>query len=293
MTFFSRVSSADRCRRLRERLSTGVLPAPGAINALSAKLIEREGFDAIYLSGAVLANSVHGMPDIGITTLNELKTHCENVARVTSLPIIADADTGFGGVDSAARTVRELEAVGVSGIHLEDQEFPKRCGHLDGKKLVPTEEFCLKISQAAAAKTSEDFLLIARTDACGVTGYDDAVERANRYVAAGADAVFPEALTGREEFERFATDTDTLLLANMTEFGKSPYYTVAEFADMGYGIVIFPVTFQRLLMKTMQSALRTLREQGTQQPFVEQMQTRRELYELLDYDMNVPTAPLP
>ncbi len=297
MSMYSTARPQDRSRRLRELLEAGVISIPGAINALSARLIQQEGFDAIYLSGAVLANSVTGVPDIGLTTLTELKTHCANISRTTSIPIIADGDTGFGGIESAARTVFELESVGVSGLHLEDQEFPKRCGHLDGKKLVPVEEFCQKVSAAAEAKASPDFLLIARTDARGVTGYDDAVERANRYIEAGADAIFPEALTGREEFERFAKDTNaadgnTFLLANMTEFGKSPYYTVDEFGEMGYRMVIFPVTLQRLVMKSMATALRTLRDERSQQSFTDQMQTRKELYELLEYDMNVPQTPV-
>ncbi len=280
--------SADRSRKLRQLLADHTVALPGAINALSGRLIEDEGFEAIYLSGAVMANSVHGVPDIGITTLTEVRNHAAAVANVTTLPIIADADTGFGGADNAARTVRELEHAGLSGIHLEDQEFPKRCGHLDGKKLVPTDEFCIKIQSAAQAKASKDFMIIARTDARGVTGYDDAVERANRYVAAGADAIFPEALTGEEELRRFAKDVDTLLLANMTEFGKTPYYTVEQFTDMGYNLVIFPVTLQRIAMYAMRDALRTIKTDRSQKATVDRMQTRQELYDLLGYDMKVP-----
>jgi len=257
--------------------------APGAINALSARLIEREGFEALYLSGAVLANSVGGVPDVGLMTLNELRDHAAHVASVTALPIIADADTGFGGPENAARTVRLLEGVGVSAIHLEDQEFPKRCGHLPGKRLVPAEEMCEKIAAAAAAKTSPDFLLLARTDARGVDGYDEAVRRAHLYLQAGADGIFPEALASEEEFARFARDVDAILLANMTEFGKTPYLPVDRFAELGYRIVIFPVTLQRVAAKAMANCLRELRAAGTQQGMLGRMQTRDELYDVLGY----------
>ncbi len=280
--------SAVRSAHLRHLLDKGVVMMPGAFNALSAKLIQQEGFDAMYLSGAVLANSVGGMPDTGMMTLTESRDHADYIARSTTIPILCDADTGYGGSENAARTVRVLESVGVSGIHLEDQEFPKRCGHLDGKKLVPVEEMCEKISAAAAAKTSNDFLLLARTDARGVVGYDEAVSRAHAYLKAGADGIFPEALQDVEEFARFAQDVDTILLANMTEFGKTPYLTVDEFADMGYRIVIFPVTLQRLVMGAARDALRILKTERSQQSFVDRMQTRAELYELLEYDMTIP-----
>lgn len=256
---------------------------PGAINALSARLIEREGFEAIYLSGAVLANSVGGMPDIGLMTLSEARDHADAAARSTTLPILMDADTGYGGADNAERTVRTLEQAGVSAIHLEDQEFPKRCGHLDDKKLVPVGEFCEKIARAASAKTSPDFLILARTDARGVAGYDEAVRRAHAYLKAGADGIFPEALTTEEEFARFAKDVPTVLLANMTEFGKTPLLPARRFAEMGYRIVIFPVTLQRIALFAMREALRTLKKDGTQRGILDRMQTREELYHLLGY----------
>lgn len=293
MTPGAAAPSHERSRRLRSLIDKGPVLLPGAINALCARMVEREGFDAIYLSGAVLANSVGGVPDVGLMTLTEARAHAAAVANVTTLPIIADADTGYGGSDNAARTVRELESAGISGIHLEDQEFPKRCGHLPGKRLVPADEMCEKIASAAAAKTSPDFLLIARTDARGVTGYDDAVERAHAYLSAGADAVFPEALTGRDEFERFAKDVDTILLANMTEFGKTPYLTVDEFGRMGYRLVIFPVTLQRIAMKAIEQALQVLKRDRTQKALLDEMQTRQELYELLQYEMPTPTKPDP
>ncbi|RME40452.1 MAG: methylisocitrate lyase [Planctomycetota bacterium] len=257
---------------------------PGAFNALSARMIEREGFPAAYLSGAVLSNSVGGVPDVGMMTLTEARDHARHIASVTTIPLLMDADTGYGeGPYNVARTVRELESVGVSGIHIEDQVFPKRCGHLEGKQLVPVEEMCEKIAAAAAAKTSPDFLLIARTDARGVAGYDEAVRRAHRYLKAGADGIFPEALSTREEFARFARDVKTILLANMTEFGKSPLLRVDELAAMGYGLVIYPVTLQRVAMKAVERALRTLKTERTQESLLEDMQTRAELYELLDY----------
>lgn len=286
------VTSAKRCARLRQLLSDGIVVMPGAINALTARLIEHEGFDAIYLSGAVLANSVGGVPDVGLMTLTEARDHATHVAGVTSIPILADADTGYGGSENAARTVRVLESAGVSGLHLEDQEFPKRCGHLEGKQLVPVEEMCEKIAAAAAAKNSADFLLLARTDARSVVGYDEAVRRAEAYLKAGADGIFPEALQSREEFERFARDVDTILLANMTEFGKSPYLAVDEFAAMGYRIVIFPVTLQRVAMKAVQEALQTIRTEKSQQTLVARMQTRSELYDLLGYEVKTTSKPI-
>lgn len=283
------VSSADRSAVLRSLINEGVVMMPGAFNALSAKMIQREGFDAIYLSGAVLSNSVGGVPDVGMMTLTEARDHAAHIASVTSIPMIMDADTGYGdGPFNVARTVRVLESVGVSGVHIEDQEFPKRCGHLDGKQLISADEMCEKIESAVAAKTSSDFLLLARTDARGVEGYDEAVARAHRYLKAGADGIFPEALQNQEEFERFAKDVDTILLANMTEFGKTPYLSADEFGQMGYNIVIYPVTLQRLVMKTVENSLRVLKRERSQQSIVDQMQTRQELYDLLDYDIQTP-----
>ncbi len=260
---------------------------PGAINALSAKLIEAQGFEAMYLSGAVLANSVGGMPDVGMMTLTESEMHSASIARTTTIPIIADADTGYGEADNAARTVQVLEQAGVSGIHLEDQVFPKRCGHLEGKELVSAEDFCLKLEAAVAAKTSSDFLLIARTDARVVVGIDETIRRSNMYLEAGADAIFPEGLRSAEEFSRVAKEAPGLLLANMTEFGTTPYLKVEEFADMGYNMVIFPVTLQRVAQKAMKDILRVIKEEGGQESSLNRMQTRQELYELIGYDGEV------
>ncbi len=277
------VESAKRSKRLRDLLADHTVAMPGAFNALSAKLIERQGFEGLYVSGAVLANSVGGVPDIGLMTLSESRAHCESIATATSLPILADADTGYGGPENAARTVRLLERSGVSGIHLEDQEFPKRCGHLDGKRLVPAEEMEEKIAAAAAAKSSPDFLLLARTDARGVVGYDEAVRRAERYVTAGADGIFPEALHDREEFRRFARDVPALLLANMTEFGKTPHMGIDEFAELGYRIVIFPVTLQRIAMKSVADSLKILGQLRSAESLLDRMMTRQELYDVLGY----------
>jgi methylisocitrate lyase len=281
-------TSAARSAALRAALGQGTVVLPGAVNALSARAIERAGFAGIYLSGAVLANSVGGVPDVGLMTLTEARAHAARIAACTTIPILADADTGYGGPENAARTVRELELVGVSGIHLEDQEFPKRCGHLPGKRLVPVEEMCEKIRSAVAAKTSPDFLVVARTDARGVSGYDEAVKRAHCYLEAGADGIFPEALESRAELERFARDVPALLLANMTEFGRTPYLNVGEFAAMGYRLVIFPVTLQRVAMKAMEECLQVLRRDGSQESFLDRMQTREELYELLGYEPGKP-----
>ncbi len=256
---------------------------PGAFSALAARAIERAGFEGVYLSGGALANTILGVPDVGLTTLSEAAFHAARCAAVTTVPIISDADTGFGGPENAARTVAEFERAGLAGLHLEDQEFPKRCGHLAGKTLVPQSEFCEKLAAARAARRDPDFLLIARTDARGVSGYDDAVRRAHAYLAAGADAIFPEALESREEFERFARDVPAPLLANMTEFGRTPYLTVDEFAALGYRIVIFPVTLQRVAMRAVLDALAELKRSGTQQGLLDRMQTRQELYDLLGY----------
>lgn len=282
----------SRSARLAAALRDHTVVLPGAFNALTARAIERAGFEAIYLSGAALANSLLGAPDIGLTTLTEAAEHAARCAAVTTIPIISDADTGFGAPENAARTVQEFERAGLSGLHLEDQEFPKRCGHLSGKTLVPTDEFCAKIAAAAAARRDPDFLIIARTDARGVTGYDDAVERAHRYLRAGAGAIFPEALKTREEFARFAQDVKAPLLANMTEFGQTPYLSAAEFASLGFAMVIFPVTLMRLAMKAVESGLRELSQRGTQTALLSQMQTRQELYDLLGYGVAAP-PPMP
>jgi methylisocitrate lyase len=280
----------SRSARLRDAIRDHTVVLPGAFNALTARAIERAGFEGIYLSGAALANSLLGQPDIGLTTLSEVAEHAARCAAVTTIPLIADADTGFGGPANAARTVQEFERAGLSGLHLEDQAFPKRCGHLTGKQLVPADEFCEKLAAAVAARRDPDFLVIARTDARGVTSYDDAVARAHAYRKAGADVIFPEALETRDELARFARDVPAPLLANMTEFGRTPYLSVAEWAELGYRLVIFPVTLQRVAMKAVLDALDELRAHGTQHGLLERMQTRQELYEMLGYNEGTAAA---
>ena len=277
------LSSAERSAEFRRLLDGGCVAMPGAINALSAQLIEQMGFKAMYLSGAVLANSVGGLPDTGMMTLSESEAQSANIARTTTIPILADADTGYGEAENAARTVQVLEQAGVSAIHLEDQVFPKRCGHLAGKELVSAEDFCIKLEAASNAKTSDDFIVMARTDARGPVGLDETIRRANMYIEAGADAVFPEGLRSADEFAQVAKEVDTYLLANMTEFGSTPYLSVDEFGAMGYNMVIFPVTLQRTAMKAMENVLQIIKDTGCNEDALDQMQTRQELYDLLGY----------
>ncbi|MFL6527830.1 MAG: methylisocitrate lyase [Chthoniobacterales bacterium] len=270
--------------RLRELIRDGCIAMPGVFNASTARLVERADFDAVYISGAGLCNATAGVPDVGLLTMSEVVLLAGYVARAVKIPCIVDADTGFGGADNAARTVRELGAAGLAGCHIEDQEFPKRCGHLGGKTLIDIQDMNEKIAAAAAAKRDRDFLLIARTDARAVEDFDRAIERARSYLEAGADAIFPEALQTREEFRDFAKAVDAPLLANMTEFGKSPLLSVHELAELGYRMVIFPQTIFRATMRTAEQLLRDLKSSGTQQSWLDRMQSRKELYALLDYD---------
>jgi methylisocitrate lyase len=269
---------------LRELIREGCVAMPGVYNAATARMVEKAGFPAVYISGAGLCNATAGVPDVGLLTLTEVAQLAGYVARAVKIPCIVDADTGFGGPENAARTVQEFERAGLAGCHIEDQEFPKRCGHLAGKTLVPMEEMNEKVAAAAAARRDTNFLLIARTDARAVESFDQAVERAKSYLAAGADAIFPEALQGREEFRDFAKAVDAPLLANMTEFGKSPLMSRDELAELGYRMVIYPQTAFRVSMFATGQMLRDLKSTGTQESWLDRMQTRKELYELLDYD---------
>lgn len=257
---------------------------PGVPNASMARQVERLRFDAVYVSGAGMANSTAGVPDIGLLTLTEVAQLAGYIARAVKIPAIVDADTGFGGPENAARTIRELEAAGLSGCHIEDQEFPKRCGHLSGKSLIDAEAMTEKIKAAVAASRDRDFMIIARTDARAVEDFARTIDRAQRYVEAGADAIFPEALQSAEEFRDFAREIDVPLLANMTEFGKSPLFSFMELAGFGYRMVIFPQSAFRVSMKASHKLLHALKEAGTQQDWLNEMQTREELYKLLDYD---------
>ena len=270
--------------RLRLALTDGPIAIPGVFNALTARMAERAGFKAAYQSGAALTAGLAAVPDIGLLTATEFAEQASYLTQATELPIISDADTGFGNPLAVERTVRLFESAGLAGLHLEDQQMPKRCGHLSGKGLVPVEEMQAKIRAAVAARRDTDFVIIARTDARGVTDLSDALERAAAYVDAGADVIFPEALQTREEFAEFAERIDVPLLANMTEFGKSPLLSLPELGELGYAAALFPVTLFRVAMKAIESALAQLAEQGTQQGFIDSMQTRAELYDLLGYD---------
>jgi|GEM_PF-40413 len=269
-------------KRLRQTWAAAPVAIPGAFNALTAKLAERLGFRAVYLSGGALS-AASGVPDIGLLTRTEFADEARRLVAATSLPLLVDADTGFGEVLNVERTVFELESAGAAGIHLEDQQFPKKCGHLSGKSLVEADAFAAKIRAAVAAKRDPDFVIIARTDARGVTSFDDAVRRAQLYLKAGADAIFPEALESADEFERFAREVPAPLLANMTEFGKGPLLSVAALGGMGYRLVIFPLTAFRAAMRAAEETLADLHRLGTQANSLPRMQTRAELYDLLGY----------
>ena len=280
------ITSTSKSKRLRELITKGAVIMPGVPNAAMARQAERAGFEAVYASGAGMANATAGVPDIGLLTLTEVAQLAGYIAKAVKIPAIVDADTGFGGAENVGRTIRELEATGLAGCHIEDQEFPKRCGHLAGKSIVDVEEMVGKIKAAVGARRDPNFMIIARTDARGVEDFDRVVERASEYLAAGADAIFPEALQSAEEFRDFAKEIDLPLLANMTEFGKSPLLTFEQLADFGYRMVIFPQSAFRVSMKASEKFFAALKKTGTQSDWIDKMQTRQELYDLLDYDPN-------
>jgi methylisocitrate lyase len=269
-------------RRLRNAFERQPIAIPGVFNALVAKVAERIGHEAIYLSGAALS-AAYGVPDVGLLTLSEFVNEARTIARATKLPLLCDADTGFGEALNVERTVQFFEDAGVAGIHLEDQELPKRCGHLSGKSLVSAEAMVAKLRAAVAAKRDRDFVIIARTDARGVHGMPEAIRRAKLYLEAGADAIFPEALESPEEFAEFAKAIDAPLLANNTEFGRSPNLTVEAFGALGYCMVLFPLTAFRAALKSARDTLADLKTLGHQRDRLPQMLTRAELYELLGY----------
>ena len=274
----------ERRVALRESLtSETITKLPGAFNPLTARLIEDIGaFEGVYVSGAVVANDL-GLPDIGLTTLTEVANRGGQIARATNLPVLIDADTGFGEPMSAARTVAEFEAAGLAALHLEDQVNPKRCGHLDGKEIVSTEEMVKRISAAVRGRRDENFVLCARTDARAGEGLDAAIDRAKAYIDAGADLIFPEAMRDLGEFEKFAKAVDAPILANMTEFGKSDLFTTQQLESAGVKLVIYPVTTLRLAMGAIKRGLQVIRKEGTQESLVSTMQTRADLYETIDY----------
>lgn len=263
--------------------SGSTLQIPGAFNAMVAMLIEQKGFDGVYCSGAVISNSL-GLPDIGLTTLTEVSLFTQQIIGRTNLPVIVDADTGFGDVMNTARTVQEFERIGATAIHLEDQVSPKRCGHLDGKELVTRQQMVQKIRAAVNAKIDPNFLIIARTDAKSVEGIEAAIERAKAYIDAGANAIFPEALHNKKEMEIFRKAINVPLLSNMTEFGKTEILSLKQINNLGYNMVIYPVTMQRLAMKAVENGLDSIKFYGSQYDVISEMQTRKRLYEVLEYE---------
>jgi methylisocitrate lyase len=269
-------------KRLKEAWTRQTIQVPGVFNALVGRMAERLGFEAIYLSGAALSAGL-ALPDIGLVTLTEFADAARSITQATSLPLLCDADTGFGEAISVERTVRLFENAGAAGIHLEDQVLPKRCGHLSGKQLVEPAVMAAKIRAAVAARTDTDFVIIARTDARGVTGFDDAVKRARLYLEAGADAIFPEALQSEAEFADFAKAVPAVLLANNTEFGKSPNLDVQTFARLGYRLVLYPVTALRSALRAARDTLADIKKSGHQRDRIPHMLTRAELYDFLNY----------
>lgn len=278
--------------RLRRLLASRTIVLPGAFNALTALQIERAGYEALYVSGAALS-AVRGCPDIGLLSLEDVAAEAGLIAQAVSIPVLVDADTGFGPPPALTKTVHLLERAGAAGMQIEDQQMPKRCGHLGGKQLVPIAEMVEKINAAVKARRNAEFMIVARTDARSVEGLDGAVERASAYNRAGADALFPEALESEAEFQAFAEQVKQAgvsvpLVANMTEFGKSPYLHVHQFEALGYRAVLFPVSLLRVAMGVLQRFLLDLRLPGAQKAWLPQMMTRAELYALLQYDPNDP-----
>lgn len=274
----TQVELADRFRKLIEE--PGILQIPGSHDAMAGLVAKKIGFQALYLSGAAYTAS-RGLPDLGIVSSDEVAERARDIVRATDLPILVDIDTGFGGVLNVARTAREMQEVGVAAVQIEDQDLPKKCGHLNGKKLVSTEEMTQKIK--AIKQVAPSLVIVARTDARAVEGVEAAIDRVKAYIEAGADAIFPEALQSEEEFRLFAKRIKVPLLANMTEFGKTPYYTAEEFEDMGYEMVIYPVTSLRVAAKAYERVFEQIMQQGTQKEALQDMQTRSELYETIAY----------
>jgi len=278
---FTKKSSSEKRIELKNKLKKQkILKFPGAYNPLIAKLITEIGFEGIYISGAVMANDL-GIPDIGLTTLKEVSYRANQISRVTDLPSIVDADTGFG---DCKKTIETFEQLGLSGCHVEDQIDEKRCGHLDNKEIIPLAEMVNKIKTAVNAKKDKNFLIIARTDANSVEGIKKTIDRAKAYEDAGADIIFPEAMNDAKEFELIRKNLKVNLLANMTEFGKSKLLSSNELENLGYNIVIYPVTTQRLAMKSVEDGLHTIMTDGHQNNIIDKMQTRKRLYELVEYE---------
>ena len=277
-------SPSHRRIHFRHALASGrLLRFPGAFSPLVARLVGDYGFDGVYVSGAALAADL-ALPDIGLTTLSEVVSRGQQIARATALPVLLDADTGFGEPANVARSINLLEEAGIAGCHLEDQVNPKRCGHLDSKSVVSPSEMVLRVRAAVQARRDADFVICARTDARAIEGLNGAIERAKAYVDAGADMIFPEALASISEFEEFRRAIDVPLLANMTEFGKSPLLDATTLEGLGFNVVIWPVTSLRIAMGAVEELLGVLQGSGTQSSLVPKMQTRAQLYELIDYE---------
>ncbi len=270
--------------RLRAAWSEQPIMIPGVFNALTAKMAERIGFRAVYLSGGALSAGWAGVPDIGLLTATEFAEQAALLAEATTLPVLCDADTGFGEAINVDRTVRQFERAGAAGLHLEDQVLPKRCGHLTGKALIEPQAMAAKIRSAVAARRDPGFVVVARTDARSVEGFDSALDRARLYVEAGADMIFPEALESPDEFARFAREIEIPLIANLTEFGRGPLLSFDDLAGLGYRAVLYPLTAFRSAMKAAEETLIHLWDHGNQRDLLSRMQTRAELYDLLGYD---------
>ena len=281
---FGEKTATEKRAEFRKTLASGkLMQFPGAHAPLVALLIQEKGFDGVYISGAALSADL-GLPDIGLTTLSEVVNRGRQIAHVTDLPAMIDIDTGFGEVMNAARTIQEIEEAGIAGCHIEDQLNPKRCGHLDNKIIISRDEMAQKIRAAADAKRDPNFLLMARTDAKASEGMEAAIDRAKAYVDAGADAIFPEAMNSEADFETFRKEFDVPLLANLTEFGKTPLLTTTQLENLGYNMVIYPVTTMRLAMAAVEDGLDTLKQSGTQANSMGKMMTRQRLYDVIHYE---------
>jgi len=280
MHFIQKEPKEKRASLVQKLKSNKILRVPGAYNPLTAKVIEEIGYDAVYVSGGVMANDL-GFPDIGLTTLEDVSTRSYLISRVTNLPTIVDIDTGF---KSCEKTIQTFEEFGVAAVHLEDQIERKRCGHLDNKELISTDEMVKKIKECVSAKKDENFKIIARSDAKSVEGIEKMIDRCKAYIDAGAEIIFPEALENEKEFETVRKALNSYLLANMTEFGKTKLLNYKDLENLGYNIVIYPVTTQRLAMKSVEDGLRDIFKDGHQNNIIDKMQTRKRLYEIVEYE---------
>ena len=280
MHFTKKTASEKRLNFVKRLQSKKLLRFPGAYNPLCAKLIAEIGFDGVYISGGVMSNDL-GLPDIGLTTLDQVSYRGGQISRVTDLPTIIDADTGFG---NCKKTITLFENKGLAGCHIEDQVAEKRCGHLDNKELITKEEMVKKIKQSVESRKDKNFLIIARTDANTVEGIEKTLDRIRAYEDAGADMIFPEAMRDEKEFEKVRKISNGFLLANMTEFGKSKLLNKAELENLGYNLVIYPVTTQRLAMLNVENGLKSIFNDGHQNNIIDKMQTRKRLYELVEYE---------